>query len=206
MKYTITISGLGGELCVGSLPKEVHDYYKKKGLGESVFLDEDAPEEIQRHFHTDVGERADILQIFGPFFDTGSYLSVKDEDGEEVFVGALVEDGEEEEYELPGNYNKRLDLSDMDGDHEYAFMALDIQKGVFNDYVIETNDFDPEKFLIDFDHITDGLDYDLYFVTGVRYDGELLEPTEEHSTRGKSANFRVYDLNKGEVITDNDDE
>ena len=142
--------------------------------------------------------------MFGPFFDNGSYLSVKDEDGEEVFVGALVEDGEDGEYEMAGSYNSALDLSDLE-EPRFVFFGLDIQKGVFNEYVIETKDFDPEKFLIDFDHITDGMDNDTYFVTGVRYDGELLEPTAEHSTRGKSAEYRLYDLENSELISTNDE-
>lgn len=204
MKYTVTISGLGGELIIGSTTEQVFKYFQEHSLMDYMNQEENTPREIMDQLSRD-NPPDNILHMFGPFFSQGSYLSVKDEDGEEVFVGALVEDGEDGEYEMTGNYNPRLDLSTLYEEHNFIFLGLDIQKGVFNDYVIETKDFDPEKFLIDFDHITDGMDNEIYFVTGVRYDGELLEPTAEHATRGKSAEYGLYDLGNSELISTDDE-
>jgi hypothetical protein len=204
MKYTATISGLGGALSVGAVSEKVFKYFQTHSLENYMNRDEEAPKDIADELDRD-NPPDDILYMFGPFSSEGTYISVKDESDEEIFVGALVEDGEDGEYELPGTYEMRLHLSDLIEDHPFLFLGLDIQKGVFNDYRFETENFDPEKFLIDFDHITDGMDNEIYFVTGVRYDGELLTPIEEHSTRGKSAEYRLYDLENNELISTDDE-
>jgi hypothetical protein len=205
MKYTITTYGYGGELHIGGVDKKVWDYFNKYGnLGKYLRFDEDASDDIEKLLpREELHELDDCLHMFGPFYNNGTYLEVEDEDGDTIFNGSLCNDNGDEE-EVNGFYEDEFDV--FETPHDYVFVGLDIQRGVYNTYVLDTKNFDPAQLLVKFKHVTDNTDFDAYIIEEVMYNGKVLEATGDHDTHCKSADYRLYDIKNRKIITADDDQ
>jgi hypothetical protein len=208
MKYTITTYGSGGELHIGKVGKEAWDYFKSCGsLGEYLSYEdyeEDVPAEVEAELPREqLHEIDNCLHMFGPFYAGGAYLDVVDELGCVAFTGKLDEDVDEDEDEIQCFSSEPFDIFKLAED--YVFVGLEVQKGAYNTYTFETADFDPEKLVVQIKNITDNLGYDVFMVEEVLYDDKVLEGAGDHDTRGKSADYRLYDIkNKEVIIADHD--
>lgn len=204
MKYTVTISGRGGEISVSTVQKDTFEYFQQHSLLDYMNGEANAPKYISDDFSRD-NPCSDIEGIFGPFVSNRTYVSVKNSNDVEIFKGLLGEDWDSDDpiYELPTEQTEFLDVHKLEQD--YVCFALDVQQGVFNDYEFEADEFDPEKF--NFTYKQYGDDYDNYnsVVIDVYYAGVKLEPTAYHDTRGKSAEYRLYDIKNNELISTNDE-
>lgn len=204
MKYTITTYGYGGELHIGKVDKKVWDYFKDfGGLGDYLNFEEDVPDDVAAELPREqLYELDDCLHKFGPFYESRAYLEVRDEEDNVVFEGKLSEDVDEDENEVVCFSSEQFNILNLN--HDYVFVGLDVQKGVYDTYTVETDSFDPEKLVVQIKHITDDMGYDVFMLEEVLYDEQELRPSGDHDTRGKSADYRLYDVKNKEVITSDD--
>lgn len=204
MKYTVTISGRGGEISIGTLHKDTFEYFQQNSLLDYMLGEANAPKHISDDLPRD-NPCSDIDGIFGPFVSSRTYATVKDSNDVDIFKGLLGEDWDSDDpiYELPTEQIEFLDIHKLEQD--YVFFALDVLQGVFHDYEFETDEFDPEKF--NFTYKQYGDEYDNYHavVIDVYYAGEKLKPIAYHHTRGKSTEYRLYDIKNNELISTNDE-
>lgn len=199
MKYKVTLYGLGGELHIGTIAEATYNYFKASGnLQDYITGETEVPEDVMLDIPVDrIRDIDDIAHCFGAFYSEGTFVSVsREEDNVPVFESEF-DDAEE----IMGFCDDLVNLNSVEED--YVLMGVDIQKGVFNEYLIDTEElFDPELLEVQFNRYTDNTaGGDIFIITGMLYDGVELQPTDEHATTGKAASLTLYDVKNQESIT-----
>ena len=182
--YRIEITGYGGELYYGRVDRKIYDLFKEKkidieqyaaGWDEEMF--KDIPDDM-RPFEP--GNPYDILGTHesGATFSDDSYVTVYDENGDEVWssplgTAALDAAGVEVSQWCEESFD------DYDSG-TVVFYGAQGEKGLFfgNEFKI-TAPFDPKKLVISYGSY-DGWD----LVSGLIYDGEDID-SYDYDTSGK---------------------
>lgn len=193
--YRVSMWGYGGETVMGTVSREIYDYFKDNRLSLSDFA-----------WDSDYAEAKEIPEDMWPF-DPGSWydcddichtngvsmnaghIQVDDENGNEILKRELESlDGTDIELSTEGEYY----VEHNDG---VIYVGRSNEKGTFFDAELPlTAPFDPNKLCISGDDI-DGET----IAWQITYDGEEIE-NYGASTDGKSSDFYFYLVEDGEVV------
>ena len=182
--YRIEITGYGGELYYGRVDRKIYDLFKEKKIDIEQYASgwdegmwEDIPDDM-RPFYP--GSPYDISGTHesGATFDESSYVTVYDENGDEVWSSPLGTPA----LEAAGVEVSKWTEESMDDYEEgtVLFWGGQGEKGLFfgNEFKI-TAPFDPSKLNISYG------DYDGWpLVSSVTYDGEDID-SYDYDTTGK---------------------
>lgn len=179
----IEVYGYGGELVIGSVPKEKYVYWKlrdEEELSDHVLGNLD-DEDLGVDEDMGLGEWMeldDIEHMHGASYD-GGHVYVTDDEGNELFHKTLEAIGD-----LPGcdsvvdwEYGFESDESD----HKHVFMAYSAEKGTFTALNVPGDVFDPTKLRV---VIREAEGFQL--VESIWYDHPDTQDCDELSTSGKS--------------------
>lgn len=184
--YRISLWGYGGETVMGTVPKQVFDYFKKRRLSVPDYAwDYDAveelniPEELQPFEPGSWYECDDLGHASGVSRDSGT-LQIDDENGDTILERSLDSlDGTD-----IGLCCDNEAWVGMVSPGEVVFVGRSSEKGTFFEGEIElTQPFDIEKLELIYDDI-DGEDV----VHSVMYDGQDIDNCGG-GTNGKSSDF-----------------
>ncbi len=189
--YKISLWGYGGESVMGTVRREVYDYFKKRRLDLTTFAwdddyatEHDIPEEFWPFPPGSWYECDDIAHTNG--VDRGSCtICIQDENGNTVLEQSLDFFSDQEdcpEFEFGDEHY-------IDGQPEgtVVFIGNSNEKGTFFESEFEIKSpFDINKVTLLVDEV-DGNEY----IYGVTYDGDDVE-NYGGSTDGKSSDFGFY--------------
>jgi hypothetical protein len=196
--YTLMLSGYGGEIVLGSVPREQYQYFVDNNIDIEEFAwDEDyadeVPEEMRPFEPGSWHECSDVAHESGCELSDSNYITVTDENGKQHWQSDLghstltyagIEVDESDEY---------LCSDRQDRANTVGFVGQSIEKGCFFEGELElTTPFDPAKLAISYSDI-EGWS----LISGVTYDGVDIEGHDGYSTSGKGSEFKFYDT--GEV-------
>jgi len=190
--YTIQLWGYGGEYVMGTVTREIYDYFKRRRLNlndfawDSDYADEhEIPEEMWPFTPGSWYECDDMGHVNGVDRNSGT-LQVCDEKGNTVYEISLEDiDGcGDDSPEISCGDEVWIDSKDPG---TVVFIGVSNEKGTFFEGEIElTQPFDSTKLMITYDEI-DGNE----IVSMVSYDDEDLD-NNGGSTNGKSSDFGFY--------------
>jgi len=192
--YKISLWGYGGEKVMGTVDREIYDYFKSRRLDltdyawDSDYAEENnIPEEMQPFPAGSWYECDNLAHAHGVNRDAGT-LQIEDETGETVYERQL--DGltgfNEEEPEPEFDCNDEVWI-DQEAAGTVVFLGDSNEKGTFFEGEIElTQPFDIAKLILGYDEI-DGEP----IINSVLYDGEEID-NWGGSTDGKSSSFGFY--------------
>ena len=194
--YKVMLSGYGGEIVLGSIPREQYKYFIDNDIDLEEFANDwdnemEVPEDMQPFTPGEWHECDDIAHENGCELDGSNYITVIDEHGKEhwqsnldhsTLVAAGIEvDGSTEECE-----------NRADRENTVGFIGQNTEKGTFFDANLElTEPFDPTKLSINF---TDVQGWCL--INGVTYDGVDIEGHDGYDTTGKGSEYKFCDTGK----------
>ena len=192
--YTVMLSGYGGEIVLGSVPREQYEYFRDNEIDIEEFAwdsdnEAEVPEEMQPFEPGSWHECSDVAHESGCELSDYNYITVTDENGKEHWqselgYSTLTDAGVEvdESYEY-------LCSDRADRENTVGFVGQSTEKGCFFDGELElTSPFDPAKLAISYSDI-EGWS----LISGVTYDGVDIEGHDGYSTRGKGSDFKFYD-------------
>ncbi len=192
MKYRIELSGRGGEIAIGTVKREVYDYFQENDIDIEEYAsdwdnEQDVPEEFQPFEPGSWYDCDDLTHNCGPALDD-CYITVTDENEnvihDAVTASTFIDLGME--YEGEEIYpQETLNEGDV------YFIGQSIEKGLFLVYEVETESFDPTKLSL---VTTDCDGWEL--VTGAKYEGVDLDDLGELSTTGKGSEFQLILVEK----------
>jgi len=189
--YKISMWGYGGEKVMGTVSREIYDYFKHRRLDlsdyawDSDYADENNIPEDMQPFPPGSWYECDNMGHAGGVSRNAGTLQIEDENGEVVFERSLEElDGGDDSPELECNDEVWIG-SQPDG--TVVFLGNSNEKGTFFEADIPlTMPFDITKLTLGYDEI-DGEE----IVNYVNYDGEDID-NWGGSTDGKSSDFGFY--------------
>jgi hypothetical protein len=191
-EITITFSGYGGEIVLGTIPEETYEFWKNNDLDvEELVSDYDGELDVPNEFRfiTDGSwyDCDDICHESGCEMSSSSGIDVYDElEKRTIFVSSL------EPYDL----NERgIVCEELD---EYypankpvgtcVFMGQSVEKGVFFSATFEiTKPFDPKLLMISYHDCYGWMLVDPY----VTYDDQEIDGANGINTMGKSSEFKI---------------
>ena len=197
--YRVMLSGYGGEIVLGSVPREQYEYFRDNEIDIEEYAwdsdnEQEVPEEMQPFEPGSWHECDDVAHENGCELSDYNQITVFDEHGKEHWHSSLdhtklndagVEVDEADEYMC-------ADRSDRE--NTVGFIGQSVEKGVFFEGELELREpFDPAKLAISYCDI-EGWS----LITGVTYDGVDLEGYDGYDTRGKSSEFKFYDTGDAE--------
>lgn len=184
-KYKIEIWGYGGEIYWGSVDRKIYDLFKAKEIDIEQYASgwdddmwKDIPDDM-RPFEPGAAYECDHgCHLSGATFDESSYVTVYNENGEQVWQSsldsvALAEEGVEFDC-IDEKYINDYDPGTV------VFMGAQGEKGLFfgNEFELRAP-FDPKKLRIYYE------DCDGWMLTsGLSYDGEDVDGND-YDTTGK---------------------
>jgi hypothetical protein len=194
--YTLMLSGYGGEIVLGSVPREQYQYFvdNKIDIEEFAWNDDhdEVPEEMRPFEPGSWHECSDVAHESGCELSDSNYITVNDENsniqwqsnlGHSTLTDAGIEVDESDEY---------LCSDRADRVNTVGFVGQSIEKGCFFEGELElTAPFDPAKLAISYSDI-EGWS----LISGVTYDGVDIEGHDGYSTSGKGSEFKFYDTEK----------
>ena len=181
--YRIELGAYGGEVYAGRVDRKVYDYFKSR----SIDLDEyngdwdnelEIPDDMQPFPPGSPYECDDIVHASGATLDDGNYITVYDENGEEVWEHSLDLNALDDS-KIPVNEWESFNLNEI-ADGDVIFWGAQGEKGLCYGGEINLDaPFDPKKLCLNFTN-ADGW----YICNGVSYDGEDID-NNDLSTTGK---------------------
>lgn len=193
MKYRIELSGVGGEVVIGTVRREVYDYFQENDVDVEEYAgdwdnEQDVPEEFQPFEPGSWYDCDNLAHECGPSADE-CYVTVTDENSTVIYdnltLGSFLDMGAEHDAGTEVYPHETLNNGDV------YFIGQSIEKGLFQAYEVETETFDPTK-LVFFTTDCDGWE----IVTSLSYDGTDLDDLGELSTMGKSSEFQMIEVEK----------
>ena len=193
-KITITLSGYGGEIVMGTVDPAAARYWIDRGDFEeyaTAWSDDedtfaDVPESYKIINDGSWYEIDDLAHTTGVEMSTGCWLTVQDElTGETLLETELDPDV----LATAGiQVNKFEDIEVYPGPKQAIFVGQNFEKGLFFEAEVEiTQAFDPK--LLSFSYSI----YDGWRVCdSVEYAGEELDGQDAYSTSGKSSSYQLY--------------
>jgi len=194
--YKVSMWGYGGETVMGTVSREIYDYFKENKLSVSDFAwdydyaeAKEIPEDMWPFEPGAWHECDDLCHVNGVSMNAG-HIQVDDENGNEIFNRELDSlDGTDIELSIEGEYWTGMI------DEGVVFLGRSNEKGTFFDAeLLLTLPFDPAKLCIFRDDV-EGEEI-AYRIT---YDGEDLD-NNGGSTDGKSSDFYFYLVEDGEEV------
>jgi len=194
--YKVSMWGYGGETVMGTISREIYDYFKANKLSVSDFAwdgdyadAKEIPEDMWPFTPGSWYDCDDLCHISGVSMSAG-HIQVDDEEGNEVLLRELDSlDGTDIELAIEGEYWTGM------VDDGVVFIGHSNEKGTFFDAEIPlTSPFDPTKLTIVRDDVA-GEEIAYRIV----YDGEEIE-NWGGSTDGKSSDFYFYLMEDGEEV------
>jgi hypothetical protein len=189
--YKITMWGYGGEKVMGTVTREIYDYFRSRRL--------DLSEYAWDHEYAEINNIPDHMQPFpsGSWYECDSMghahgvsrnagtLQIEDENGETVFQKSF-DDFTYDEDQPEWTCNEEVWIGEKP-DGTVVFIGNSNEKGTFFEGEIELKSpFDITKLTLGYDEI-DGEE----IVNYVEYDGETID-NWGGSTDGKSSDFGFY--------------
>ena len=192
--YRVMLSGYGGEIVLGSVPREQYEYFRDNELDIEEYAwdcdnEQEVPEEMQPFTPGEWHSCDDVAHESGCELSEYNYITVTDENGKEHWqcklgYSELTDAGVEVDETEESLCSDRTDRENTVG-----FIGQSVEKGVFFEGELNlTAPFDPAKLAINYSDI-EGWS----LITGVTYDGEDIEGYDGYDTRGKSSEFKFYD-------------
>jgi hypothetical protein len=190
-KYEIHLTGYGGEIAIGRITKEQYEFWKdREDLSEHCYdwdNELEIPEDMAIARDGSWYERDDLSHENGCEFSSACYVTVYDENNDEVWSSPLCVSELEDRGVGVDGMNRDEYYVEYDSDAEYYFWGQNFEKGTFQTYEIETyGKFDPAR--LNFSTI-DVNGWEL--VNGVSYESIELDDTGGYSTTGKSNDYGV---------------
>ena len=194
--YKVSMWGYGGETVMGTVSREIYDYFKENKLSVSDFAwdydyaeAKEIPEDMWPFEPGAWHECDDLCHVNGVSMNAG-HIQVDDENGNEIFNRELDSlDGTDIELSIEGEYWTGMI------DEGVVFLGRSNEKGTFFDAeLLLTLPFDPAKLCIFRDDV-EGEE----IAYRIAYDGEELE-NWGGSTDGKSSDFYFYLVEDGEEV------
>lgn len=194
--YKIQMWGYGGEKVMGTVDREIYDYFKKRRLDLSDYCwdsdyaeDNNIPEDMQPFPSGSWYENDDMAHAHGVSRNAGT-LHIEDENGDTVFERRIEDltgwgtDEDNPEPEFCGGDEVWIDKKPAG---TVVFIGSSNEKGTFFEGEIYLKQpFDIQKLTLSYDEI-DGEE----LVNCVEYDGEDIE-NWGGNTDGKSSDFGFY--------------
>jgi hypothetical protein len=192
--YTIEIFSRGMEIGIGKISKEQYEFWSERddeelsdALNENLEYTDVYPESVR--FTSQYYEYNDVACNCGADIEN-SNLTIKDEDGNEIYDGELQsffneETGNEE------NIFEENGIWENDLDPGYYVYWIQGGKGCYFEGEIECNTFDPKKLVVKSEVISGN-----EIVSTVEYDGQEVD-NSGGDWWGKYADYRVFQI-KGE--------
>jgi hypothetical protein len=181
--YRVELGAYGGEVYCGRVDRKIYDYFKSRSIDLDEYASDwdnelDVPEDMQPFPPGSPYECDGLVHAHGATMDDGNYITVYDENGEEVWQHSL-DLNTLDDSEIPVNEWEVFTLSDLkDGD--VAYWGAQGEKGLVYGGEFALNEpFDPKKFSLNFTN-ADGW----YICNGVSYNGEDID-NNDLSTTGK---------------------
>lgn len=210
--YSVEISGYGGEIVMGRVDRKIVDYFEENNIdieeyanswgepGDDDYIE--VPEDMQPFTQGSWYDCDNIEHCSGAEFG-GSYITVYDENGDQVWEQELGHNLEDHGCEIECFCSE--DIEDYVNDETAVFVGQNFEKGCFFDAQLDlTQPFNPSKFKFTYSELAGWP-----ILNVVEYDGEELEGSDGYSTTGKSMSFEFHYLHDGEFVTytnpDNDD-
>ena len=194
--YRVMLSGYGGEIVLGSVPRSIYNYFKENDIDleeyawDSDYAEEnEIPEDMQPFEPGCWHDCDDVAHESGCELSEYNYITVTDENGKEHWqcdldYSKLTDAGVEVDETEESLCSDRADRENTVG-----FIGQSVEKGCFFEGELNlTAPFDPAKLAINYSDI-EGWS----LITGVTYDGEDIEGYDGYDTRGKSSEFKFYD-------------
>jgi hypothetical protein len=187
--------GYGGERVLGTVSREIYDYFKENRLSISDFAWDDGyaeakeiPEDMWPFPPGSWYECDDLTHVSGVALDAGN-IQIDDENGDSVYekeLGVVVDDDVQLECVNETYINTQEGV---------VFSGTSSEKGTFFEAEINLKmPFDPAKLTIHFEDV-DGEE----LVYSASYDGEELD-NYGGDTNGKSSDFYFYLMEDGEEV------
>jgi hypothetical protein len=190
-KYEIVLTGYGGEIAIGRITQEQYEFWKEREDLDEHCHDWDNEMEIPDNViiarDGSWYECDDIAHENGCEFSDACWVTVYDEDKNEVWTSPLSSSALEERGVGVEGMNRDEHYVEYDTDAEYYFWGQHFEKGTFQTYEIEIyGKFDPAR--LNFSTI-DVNGWEL--VNGVSYESIELDDTGGYSTTGKATDYGV---------------
>ncbi len=194
--YKIRLWGYGGEYVMGTVDREIYNYFKARRLDLSEFAWDDGyaeeqkiPEDMQPFCPGSWHECDDMAHCWGVDRSSGT-IQIEDEHGNVVFEKALEDVsgfGEDDENPEPEWHGGEEIWIDMKEPGTVVFIATSSEKGTFFEGDIELKTpFNPGRIALKYDEI-DGNEV----ITGVEYEGVEIDNVGGDTT-GKGSDFGFY--------------
>lgn len=194
--YKIQLWGYGGEVVMGTVDREIYDYFKRRRLDLSSFAwesdyaeENNIPEEMQPFPPGSWYECDNITHANGVARNAGT-IQIEDEKGETIYEKSLDDINGWEDSE--GNPEPEWSCSeefwiDEKDPGTVVFIGRSNEKGTFFEGNIDlTTPFDISKLVLGYDEV-DGEE----IINRVEYDGVEID-NWGGSTDGKSSDFGMY--------------
>ena len=192
--YTVTMYGYGGEIVLGSVPREQYEYFRDNEIDIEEYAwdsdnEQEVPEDMQPFEPGSWHECDHVAHESGVELSEYNTISVSDENGKEVWSCPLgYTELTDAGVEVNG-FEEFMCADRSDRENTVGFIGQSTEKGVFFDGPLELKaPFDPSKLVISYSDIEGWA-----LVSGVEYDGEEIEGMDGYDTRGKSSEFKFYD-------------
>jgi hypothetical protein len=192
-RYHIHLTGYGGEIVVGSITAAQYEFWHNREDLDEWAWDSDAditvPESMAMFPAGEYYMCDDLAHENAVEFSDSCWVTVYDEDDQEVWSSPLDEDGlSANGVDVTGMHRGEFYVADDCPTVTHAFLAQNTEKGTFWTGEIETfGDFDPNR--LSFSTI-DIEGWEL--VDGVSYESVILDDTGGYSTTGKGSDYRVF--------------
>jgi len=188
--YKISLWGYGGESVMGTVPREIYDYFKQRRLDVSGFAwdsdyaeENNIPEAMWPFSPGSWYECDDIAHVNGVVLDSGT-VHIEDENGDEILQCGIDAFQDEDCPEL--DYTDETFIDDKPPG-TIVFIGNSNEKGTFFEGSIDLSaPFDINKLTFKIEDV-DGSEV----VCGIEYDGESID-NYGGDTTGKSSEFGFY--------------
>lgn len=197
--YTVTVSGYGGEIAMGKVDQKTVEYFNENGIDLEEYAtswgdDEDyveVPEDLRPFTQGNWYDCDNIEHCSGAEFG-GSWISVSDENGNEVWQAELNHDLADVGCDIECFCSE--DVEDYVDADTAVFVGQSFEKGCFFEAeLLLTQPFNPSKFKFTYSDIADWS-----ILNVVEYAGEELDGSDNYSTTGKSMSFEFYSASDSE--------
>jgi hypothetical protein len=196
--YSVSMYGYGGEIAMGTVDRATFDYIKSRNVDLDELVNDydnelEVPEEYRFVSDGSWYDCDDMCHESGVEFGDGCYISVLDENGDEVWTSSLEPSALEDAGCSVSEWEEVYAHTKPKG--TVVFMGQSIEKGTFFGGEFHLKEpFDPSKLSFSYG------DYEGWRLgASVEYDGEAVE-NNDYSTTGKSLEFRLFEvLGDGEI-------
>ena len=181
--YRVELGAYGGEVYAGRVDRKIYQYFQSRSIDLDEYASDwdnelEVPDDMQPFPPGSPYECDGLVHASGATMDDTNYITVYDENGEEVWRHSLDLNALDDS-EIPVNEWESFIMDDLKQD-EVAYWGAQGEKGLLFGGEFQLKEpFDPKKLMLNFTN-ADGW----YICNGVDYDGESVD-NNDLSTTGK---------------------